>query len=170
MGAWMPKGSLKGPQGVQGERGPQGATGPRGPQGAPGKDAVTDAYLSTSSQNAVRNSVVSNEINSIKGMFNGIQRIYSGRLPKMTVDGAGHMKLWTNAQFRSAFGADPDKCAIMVNNPASGSSGLFLASPRWNGDAVFTTRMAVQSDLTVRAVGGDGTSSTAANYIVIVYK
>lgn len=171
MGAWMPKGSLKGPQGVQGERGPQGATGPRGPQGAPGKDAVTDAYLSTSSQNAVRNSVVSTEINSIKGMFNGIQRIYSGRLPKMTVDGAGHMKLWTTAQFRSAFGADPDKCAISVNNPASGSSGIFLMPTRWNGDAVWTTQVMVQPDLTLKAVAGNGsTASIAANYIVIVYE
>lgn len=170
MGAWMPKGSLKGPQGVQGERGPQGATGPRGPQGAPGKDAVTDAYLSTTSPNAVRNSVVTAEINALKGMSSGVSRVYSGRLAKMPADGAGNVKLWTTAQFRSAFGADPDKCAISVNNPASGSSGIFLMPPRWNGDAVWTTQAKVQTDLSIKAVAGDGSPSIAANYIVIVYE
>lgn len=174
MGAWVPMGNLRGPQGVQGERGqqgPQGATGPRGPQGNPGRDAVTDPYLSTTSANAVRNSVVASEINAINGMFSGVSRVYSGRLAKMPADGAGHVKLWTTAQFRSSFGADPDKCAISVNNPASGSSGIFLMSTRWNGDAVWTTQAKVQPDLSIKAVAGDSaTASIAANYIVIVYE
>lgn len=171
MGAWVPMGNLRGPQGVQGERGPQGMKGERGPQGIPGMDAVTDPYLSTSSSNAVRNSVVASEINAINGMFSGVSRVYSGRLKKMPVDGAGHVKLWTTAQFRSAFGADPDKCAISVNNPASGSSGIFLVPPRWNGDAVWTTQAMVRPDLSIKAISGDGvTASIAANYIVIVYE
>lgn len=180
MGAWVPMGNLRGPQGVHGERGPEGPAGPpgpqgmtgsRGPQGNPGRDAVTDPYLSTSSSNAVRNSVVASEINAINGMFSGVSRVYSGRLEKMPADGAGHIRLWTTAQFRSAFGADPDKCAISVNNPASGSSGIFLMPTRWNGDAVWTTQARVQPDLSIKAVAGDGaTASIAANYIVIVYE
>ena len=78
MGAWVPMGNLRGPQGPQGAagpRGPQGMTGSRGPQGNPGRDAVTDPYLSTSSSNAVRNSVVTSEINAINGMFSGVSRV-----------------------------------------------------------------------------------------------
>lgn len=180
MGAWVPMGNLRGPQGVHGERGPEGPAGPpgpqgmtgsRGPQGPAGRDAVTDPYLSTTSANAVRNSVVASEINAINGMFSGVSRVYSGRLPKMPADGAGHIKLWTTAQFRSSFGADPDKCAIAVNNPASGSSGIFLMPTRWNGDAVWTTQARVQPDLSIKAVAGDpAIASIAANYIVIVYE
>lgn len=180
MGAWVPMGNLRGPQGPHGERGPEGPAGPpgpqgmtgsRGPQGNPGRDAVTDPYLSTSSSNAVRNSVVTSEINAINGMFSGVSRVYSGRLEKMPADGAGHIRLWTTAQFRSAFGADPDRCAISVNNPASGSSGIFLMPTRWNGDAVWTTQAMVRPDLSIKAVAGDGaTASIAANYIVIVYE
>lgn len=55
-----------------------------------------------------------------------------------------------------------------MSNRASGISGIFLASPRWNGDAVFTTQMSVQ-DGVVKAVPGVNQSTTPVAYFVAVY-
>lgn len=78
MAAWTKIGNIRGPQGAkgatgatgpqgpQGAKGATGATGPQGPQGPAGSAAVTDATLSTTSNNAVRNSVVTKEINKIR--------------------------------------------------------------------------------------------------------
>ena len=54
------------PQGPTGPKGATGATGPKGDTGPRGAAAVTDASLSTTSTNAVCNSVVTTEINKIK--------------------------------------------------------------------------------------------------------
>lgn len=43
MAEWVQKGSLRGPQGPQGERGPQGPEGPQGPQGDPGPQGPAGA-------------------------------------------------------------------------------------------------------------------------------
>lgn len=95
--------------------------------------------------------------------------IYAGFLPKKPVDAAGHILVWTDAEFRDAFGAEPKDAFISVANPASGISGIFLSSPRWNGSGVYTTQMKVDGSY-IKPVGGDGsTPSTAINYLVAVY-
>lgn len=66
-----PQGPI-GPQGPQGEVGPQGATGPQGPVG-PG--ATVDAALSTTSENAVQNKIITAEINSIKSSLGDIDSL-----------------------------------------------------------------------------------------------
>ena len=80
----------------------------------------------------------------------------------------GHIKLWTNTEFQGKFGAAPKDCFIAVSNRASGSSGIFLASPRWNESAVYTTQMSVQ-DGVVKAVPGGNEVTTPVAYFVAVY-
>ena len=193
MGAWKPKGSLKGPQGERGLQGPQGPKGPKGEQGEQGlrgatgatgpqgiqgpkgatgpagAAAVTDSALSTTSTNAVRNSVVTTEINKLRDSVSHAGRMFSGDLGRLSADGAGHIKMWTNDEFKKQFGAEPKDCFIAANNRASGISGIFLSTPRWNGEAVFTTRMSVQNGVVkaVPSVGGDDTTPVA--YFVAVY-
>lgn len=193
MGAWKPKGSLKGPQGErgpQGQQGPQGpkgdagATGPQGPQGKQGVQgiqgpqgatgpagaaAVTDSALSTTSTNAVRNSVVTTEINKLRDSVSHAGRMFAGDLGRLSDDGAGHIKLWTNAEFQSKFGANPKDCFIAVSNRASGGSGIFLATPRWNDNAVYTTRMSVQDGVVKAVPGVSVDDTTPVAYFVAVY-
>lgn len=95
-------------------------------------------------------------------------RLFSGDLGRLGVDGAGHIQLWTNAEFKSKFGVEPSDCFIAVSNRASGGSGIFLATPRWNGNAVFTTQMSVQ-DGVVKAVPGSSGATTPVAYFVVAY-
>lgn len=159
MGAWMPKGSLKGPQG---ERGPQG---PQGPKGEP---TTVDAALSSTSTNPIQNKAVAVKFKDVQDSLGHAGRLFSGDLGRLPVDGAGHIKLWTNAEFQSKFGASPKDCFIAVSNRASGGSGIFLATPRWNDSAVFTTQMSVQ-DGVVKAVPGVSGATTPVAYFVAVY-
>lgn len=155
-----------GPAGPKGDRGPAGERGPQGPQGAA---AVTDPELSETSGNAVRNSAVTKEINSLRDSVSHAGRIFAGDLGKLAVDGGGHIRLWTTDEFREAFGAEPKECFIAASNRASGSSGISLSSPRWNGEAVFVTQMSVK-DGAVKPVPGDGvTKVTPVAYFVAAY-
>ena len=55
-----------------------------------------------------------------------------------------------------------------MSNRASGGSGIFLATPRWNDSAVYTTQMSVQ-DGVVKAVPGVSQAATPVAYFVAVY-
>lgn len=143
---------------------------PYGPQGPTGPSARTDAYLSTTSTNAVRNSIVTKKLNEVDARTAKAGTVYSGDLGKLPADGLGHIRMWTNEEFRKAFGAEPQSCFISAANRASGSSGIFLSSPRWNGDAVFCTQMCVQSDGSVKTVSGDTTTPTVpVSYMVVAH-
>ena len=126
MAAWTKIGNIRGPQGAkgatgaagpQGPAGARGATGPQGPAGPQGAAAVTDASLSTTSNNAVRNSVVTTEINKIK---NSISQVVVTKTASSSASG-GAMQVDLN------FGAVPSGytflCFAMVR-----STG-FVASP-----------------------------------------
>lgn len=162
MGAWKPKGSLKGPQG---ERGPQGQQGPQGPKGEP---TTVDAALSSTSTNPVQNKAVAAKFKDVQDSLGHAGRLFSGDLGRLNPDAAGHIKLWTNAEFQSKFGANPKDCFIAVSNRASGGSGIFLATPRWNDNAVYTTQMSVQ-DGVVKAVPGVSGTTVPVAYFVAVY-
>ncbi len=162
MGAWKPKGSLKGPQG---ERGPQGQQGPQGPKGEP---TTVDAALSSTSTNPVQNKAVAAKFKDVQDSLGHAGRLFSGDLGRLSIDGAGHIKMWTNDEFKKLFGAEPKDCFIAANNRASGVSGIFLSTPRWNGEAVFTTQMSVQ-DGVVKAVPGVDDATTPVAYFVAVY-
>lgn len=142
---------------------------PYGPQGPTGPAARTDAYLSTTSTNAVRNSVVTKKLNEVDGRTAKAGAVYSGTLGKVAVDRNGHAHLWTTEAFCKAFGTDPSNCYIGVSNRASGSSGIWLATPRWNGTSVYTTQLSLQPDGTVKAVAGDDSASLPVAYVVIAY-
>ena len=75
----------------------------------------------------------------------------------------GHVQLWTTDEFESAFGASPKDCCICVNNAASGGSGIWLATPRWNGTAVFTTALTLTGGHIVSVPGG---GDVPVNYLV----
>lgn len=94
--------------------------------------------------------------------------MFAGDLGRLSVDGAGHIKMWTNDEFKKQFGAEPKDCFIAASNRASGVSGIFLSTPRWNGEAVFTTQMSVQNGV-VKAVPGVGDATTPVAYFVAVY-
>lgn len=180
MAAWTKIGNIRGPQGAQGatgatgpqgpqgKQGPQGIQGPKGATGPAGAAAVTDSALSTTSTNAVRNSVVTTEINKLRDSVSHAGRMFAGDLGRLSIDGAGHIKMWTNDEFKKLFGAEPKDCFIAASNRASGISGVFLSTPRWNGDAVFTTQMSVQNGV-VKAVPGVGDATTPVAYFVAVY-
>lgn len=142
--------------------------GPKGDQGDKGDPTTVDAMLSESSANPIQNKAVATKFKDVQDSLGHAGRLFSGDLGRLSTDGAGHIKLWTNAEFKEKFGAEPKDCFIAVSNRASGSSGLFLASPRWNGDAVFTTQMSVQ-DGVVKAVPGVSQSTTPVAYFVAVY-
>lgn len=95
--------------------------------------------------------------------------IYSGTLGKVAADRNGHVALWSTEDFKRTFGVNPKDCYIGLSNRASGESGIWLATPRWNGSYVYTTQLATQSDGSVKAVAGDGSNILPVAYIVIVY-
>lgn len=94
--------------------------------------------------------------------------MFAGDLGRLSIDSAGHIKMWTNDEFKKLFGAEPKDCFIAANNRASGISGIFLSTPRWNGEAVFTTQMSVQNGV-VKAVPGVDDATTPVAYFVAVY-
>ena len=96
-------------------------------------------------------------------------RVFSGDLGKLAPDRNGNIQLWTTDDFKRAFGAEPKNCFIAVSSRASGSSGIWLATPRWNGNAVFTTQLSTQTDGAVRVVPGDGNPLTPVAYLVAAY-
>lgn len=152
---WVRKGGLRGPQG---ERGPQGAQGPKGDPGATewgGIGGKPSAYPPEPH---------SHSLDEVGGVH-GAARIYAGELSS-EIDRNGHLVLWTNDQFQAAFGDAPSRCAIAVNNRAAGGSGIFLATPRWNGTAVYSTAMSVSNGV-VAPVAGNGTKVPVC-YIVAV--
>lgn len=144
----------------------KGAPGPKGDNGDP---TTVDAVLSESSANPIQNKAVAVKFKDVQDSLGHAGRLFSGDLGRLSIDGAGHIKLWTNAEFKEKFGAEPMDCFIAVSNRASGSSGIFLASPRWNGEAVFTTQMSVQ-DGVVKAVPGVSQAATPVAYFVAVYQ
>lgn len=177
MAAWTKIGNIRGPQGAQGATGaagPQGpagargATGPQGPAGPQGAAAVTDASLSTTSTNAVRNSVVTTEINKLRDSVSRAGLMYAGDLGRKTADTNGQIQLWTNAEFQSMFGASPKDCFIAASNRASGASGIFLSSPLWNDNAVFVTQLKVEGG-SVKVVTSSSNASVPVAYFVAVY-
>lgn len=142
--------------------------GPKGDQGDKGDPTTVDAVLSESSANPIQNKAVAVKFKDVQDSLGHAGRLFSGDLGKLSADGAGHIKLWTNAEFQGKFGAAPKDCFIAVSNRASGSSGIFLASPRWNESAVYTTQMSVQ-DGVVKAVPGGSEATTPVAYFVAVY-
>lgn len=108
------------------------------------------------------------ELKTVQDSLGHAGRLFSGDLGRLSADGVGHIKLWTNTEFQGKFGAAPKDCFIAVSNRASGSSGIFLASPRWNESAVYTTQMSVQ-DGVVKAVPGGSEVTTPVAYFVAVY-
>lgn len=142
--------------------------GPQGAKGDKGDPTTVDAVLSKDSTNPIQNKAVATKFQDVQDSLGHAGRLFSGDLGRLSIDGTGHIKLWTNAEFKEKFGAEPKDCFIAVSNRASGSSGIFLASPRWNGDAVFTTQMSVQ-DGVVKAVPGVSQAATPVAYFVAVY-
>lgn len=96
-------------------------------------------------------------------------RVFSGDLGKLAPDRNGNIQLWTTDDFKRAFGAEPKNCFIAVSNRASGGSGIWLATPRWNENAVFTTQLSTRTDGAARVVPGDGNSFTPVAYLVAAY-
>lgn len=59
-------------------------------------------------------------------------------------DTLGNIPIWTKEEFESEFGMNPMLASISVCNRASGASGIFLATPRFNGKSVYTTMLSAQ--------------------------
>lgn len=59
-------------------------------------------------------------------------------------DRLGNIPIWTKEEFESEFGMNPMLASISVCNRASGASGIFLATPRFNGESVYTTMLSAQ--------------------------
>lgn len=99
-------------------------------------------------------------------------KLYAGALGRKEVDSYGHVQLWTQAEFQEAFGASPQDCLIAVNSRNSGGSGFWLATPRFNGSAVWTTCVTRSEDGSVVTVQpsdtGQGQTVPVA-YLVAVY-
>lgn len=66
---------MSGSQGVRGPQGEQGPVGPQGPTGPKGEAATVDAALSTTSENAVQNKIITAEINTIKNSLGNIDSL-----------------------------------------------------------------------------------------------
>ena len=98
-------------------------------------------------------------------------KIYSGTLGRKSIDAYGHIELWSAKEFEDSFGVSPQDAFIAVSNRASGVSGIWLATPRFNGTSVFTTALATSgSSIAVidsSMQGGD--SSVPVAYLVIAY-
>ncbi len=107
-------------------------------------------------------------IDEVDARTGGAGRIFSGTLGKVAVDRNGHAQLWTTEEFRKAFGADPNDCFVAVSNRASGGSGIWLATPRWNGTSVYTTQLEAR-DGAIMVVPGDGSATLPVAYFVAVY-
>ena len=82
----------------------KGAPGPKGDKGDP---TTVDAALSKDSTNPIQNKVVATKFQDVQDSLGHAGRLFSGDLGRLSIDGAGHIKLWTNAEFKEKFGAEP---------------------------------------------------------------
>lgn len=100
---------------------------------------LTDDF-SPSSDAAITPQGVNDAIAQMLSITNpGGAKIFSGTLGRKDVDVFGNVELWTSAEFQEQFGVSPQDAFIAVANRNSGESGFWLASPRFNGEKVWTT-------------------------------
>lgn len=125
-------------------------------------DSTSSASAASSGVAATPKAVkaVSDQVSELR---DSVSRIACGYLGRKEIDSVGHVQLWTTDEFESAFGASPKDCCIYVNNAASGGSGIWLATPRWNGTAVFTTALTLTGGHIVSVSGG---GDVPVNYLV----
>lgn len=154
-----------GPQGPRGERGPAGERGPQGPAGPKGDPGATEWGAISGKPGAFPPEEHAHALRDVGGVT-GAARLYAGA-KAAEVDANGHVMLWGNDEFGELFGDSPSRCVISVCNRAAGGSGIFLATPRWNGSAVYTTAMQVSGGGVSVAKGGAGVS-VPVGYLVAV--
>ncbi len=86
------------------------------------------------------------------------------------MDAVGNIQLWTEEEFRSAFGASPDDAFIAASNRNSGGSGIWLSTPRFNGSDVFCTALKYgDDDRIVKVPPGGVAYDVPVAYLVVVY-
>lgn len=174
-------GNIKGPKGDTGAQGPKGETGkqgPRGPQGDPGPSYTLPAATSTtrggvtlsdstSSSSGASSGVAATPaaVKAVRDSVSQITNVRVGDLGRKDLDTYGNIRLWTTEEFEESFGFGPSSAVIYVSSRASGSSAIFLSSPRWNGSEVWATALRVSGE-SLEVVTGETTTSVPIAYMV----